>query len=219
MTETTTSPSEAAPEFRHLMVDIETMSTHPSNALILSIGITQFHMTESACIIGEALRWRPRLEPQLLHGREVDPKTQTFWAGQPVEAQCDWAHGARQPATEIWTELYGLIKASRIERIWARGDVFDIGNLVTYFRLHGLNEPWLYNQVRDSRTFCNDTPRLRDSSTSDRSDVLKVWQGVMTPVDTSKIVPHTPISDCINQAFDVWRHWDFSFHNLAHHSV
>lgn len=201
--------------FTDVMIDIETMSTHPSNSLVLSIGAIQFRARTKFVQIGAQRLWVPPMREQLLRGREVTKDTQKFWAGQPEAAQRDWLEPPETPVERIHRELSRLTFCA--PRVWARGDVFDLGNLITLFRNHGLQEPWEYNAARDSRGFCTDTKRLRDATYED--GILYTDDAGVLRKGGLKIIPHTGISDCIVQAFDVWRHWDFEAHSLPHHSV
>src|ERR1039457_4298520 len=73
-----------APDFDDVMIDIETMSLHPHNALILSVGMIEFDPSGlynegpgiSDLKIGARSLILPNIEQQLLMGREVSKSTQ-----------------------------------------------------------------------------------------------------------------------------------------------
>ena len=186
-----TSPSE--PSFDHVMIDIETMSLHPNNALILSIGMVEFDPTSIERLqLGAQALILPSLEQQLLLGREVSAGTQKFWRDQKREASDHWA-------SEGWhLDLSDVLYRVRtfcagMSRVWANGTQFDLSNLV------GLNaqvsgEPlWHYQAPRDMRTFVKETPATRLVPIGDALDIPGV--------------PHEPVYDCISQAWQVWSHW------------
>ena len=184
--------------FGHWMVDIETMSTHPTNALILSIGMVQFDPTDRQQLhLGERRLLVFDPAEQLLLKREVDPKTQEFWAAQPDAASSHWRWPDVQLRTEqVWGVMHDAIEnGDRYDLVWAYGTVFDLGNLSALFRQCGLKEPWHYRAPRDARTFCDLTVATR---------IMELEKHL--PAGT-KIIPHDPISDCIVQAHAVWERW------------
>ena len=179
--------------FDHVMIDIETMSLHPNNALILSIGMVEFDPTPiEGLVIGVPSLILPNLEQQLLLGREVSTGTQKFWHDQKPEASAHWADEHHR--LHLSDVLYDVRTFCRnAKRIWANGTQFDLSNLV------GLNtqvsgEPlWYYQSPRDMRTFCRETPATRLVPIGDALDIPGV--------------PHEPVYDCISQAWQVWAHW------------
>jgi hypothetical protein len=191
-------------QFAHAMIDIETMSTHPSNALILSCALLPFSPeNREALMIGEPEHWRFLLLPQLIAGRQVDESTQKFWAEQPKEAQARLDAGKLVDIAEFHRNLTAALEG--VKHLWARGTVFDIGNLVTLFRQNGLMEPWNYNAPDDVRTITRHKAQTRDKDISEHGFV-------------AEIIPHDPVSDCIKQAHEVWEHYG-SPEPIAHHPV
>jgi hypothetical protein len=192
--------------YKHAMIDIETMSTHPSNALVLSCALVPFAPERSdRLLLGRTYHWRFDLVPQLVAGRKVDESTQNFWSDQPLGAQLRLLEGKLVTLSEFHDELKDAL--SGIDHLWARGIVFDIGNLVTLFRNNGLVEPWSYSAPDDVRTICRHTPQTRDKDISEHGFV-------------AEIIPHDPVSDCIKQAHEVWAHWQEAIKPpVAHHPV
>src|ERR1035437_8921899 len=184
--------------FDHVMIDIETMSLHPNNALILSIGMIEFDPALIGGLgLGARLLLLPNLEQQLLLGREGSTGTQKFWNNQPREASDHWSSGEQGHMS-----LAGAIQGVKIfcegkSRVWANGTQFDLSNII------GLNAQlgammaqsslWHYQAPRDMRTFVKETPATRLVPIGDALDILGV--------------PHEPIYDCISQAWQVWSHW------------
>ena len=190
--------------FKHAMIDIETMSTHPSNALVLSCAVLPFAPEyRERLTIGVPRHWRFLLLPQLIAGRKVDESTQKFWASQPKEAQARLDAGKLVSIADFHAELKDALEG--IEALWAWGVVFDIGNLTTLIRDAGLTEPWHYRAPACARAFTAHTAQTRHRDISEHGFV-------------AEIIPHDPVGDCIRQAHSVWEHWG-SPEPLAHHSV
>lgn len=194
-----TSPSESSETFDHVMIDIETMSLHPHNAMILSIGLVEFNPCRpSGLILGERKLIRPCLAEQLALGRHVDPKTQKFWMDQKAEAREHWlSPGLRMSLADTLKAVRFFTRNAR--RIWANGTQFDLSNIVGLAeQMHETEPMWYYRAPRDMRTFCEETAQTRN--TGEIGPVLDF-------LEEYKIIDHEPISDCIKQAYHVWGHW------------
>lgn len=186
----------------HLMLDIETMSLHPSNALILSIGMVRFDPWVSNfrdCIESPGRRLVPSITSQLLLGREVSKSTQEFWQKQEEKASAHWRNN--QPVGDNLGAMCAAIKdeAAECQTVWANGIIFDLGNVIDFYhQVTGAAEPpWHYRAPRDMRTFCEETPPTKGTEVGDAIDLIEEF----------KIIPHEPISDCIVQIHRVWEHW------------
>ena len=182
--------------FDHVMIDIETMSLHPNNALILSIGMIEFDPTKTDCLItGSQDLILPNLEQQLLLGREVSKGTQKFWREQKPEASNHWTReGGRTNLAAVFRTIEMFCRDK--SRVWANGPQFDLSNLVELNRQlggDGQDALWHYQAPRDMRTFCRETPATRLVPIGDALDIPGV--------------PHEPVYDCISQAWQVWSHW------------
>ena len=166
---------------KRVMIDIETMSTHNSNALILSVGALEFGLGSAGYSLGEKRLWVLDPVEQLLLGRHVDPKTQTFWKGQPPEAAEHFVYGAQEPLDQFQESLAEFLKDT--DELWANGVVFDIGNLASLFD----TPPWKYNVVRDART------------------VYRTLDPVAGREDRKFRPEHHPITDCEAQIYGLWQ--------------
>ena len=202
---------EAAPRiFRDVMLDIETMSLHPSRALILSMGFTQFDPTGDAPEVGRSLLLIPSIHEQFVLGRKVDEGTQKFWRDQPQAARNHWQFGTPQPISYCATTIKLFLDNTKTPadqlRLWANGIVFDIGNLETMLLDAGCDKPWHYRAPRDMRTICDVNPeRRRISLDAEKQLVEGEW------------IEHHPFTDNAKQICRVWEHWpDESLH---HHPV
>jgi hypothetical protein len=184
-------------EFDHVMIDIETMSLSPNNALILSIGMIEFDPTKiDRLLTGAQDLILPSLEQQLLLSREVSKGTQKFWREQKSEASNHWTReGGRTNLSAVFrtVEMFCRDKS----RVWAKGTQFDLSNLVELNRQlggDGQDALWHYQAPRDMRTFVKETPATRLVPIGDALDIPGV--------------PHEPVYDCISQAWQVWSHWN-----------
>jgi 3' exoribonuclease, RNase T-like len=174
---------------KQAMVDIESMSVHPSNALVLSLGVVGFEIKDEGPVFGKRYDWVFDLPAQLRMGRGVDPDTQAFWAKQPFEAAAHWMNSAGAvPIARALNEIAECL--IQYETVWANGIVFDIGNLETLFRSTQIAVPWRYNAVRDARTIYRSFTKLR-----------------LRPVDLDIGPQHHPVTDCISQIWGLWEHW------------
>lgn len=172
-----------------IMIDIESLSLQP-DAVVLSIGAVKFSC-QSTCEprYGDRLLLVPNVLQQIAVGRHVDPKTQTWWAGQPQAASAHW----KNPGEDLFVQT-ALAALSRFtegyQRIWANGICFDITVLEHLYRQFNLTAPWKYNAVRDART------------------VYDVGcYGATVPrylPDDESLTAHHPVDDCISQIRRLW---------------
>ena len=194
--------SDLAP-FEHVMIDIETLSLHPTNAVVLSAAVVEFDPApREKPVFGEARRWLLDVHPQLAIGRQVDAGTQKFWADQPPGAKEQWAGKDVKdgPSLVVRSDLHTVLMGIKAmvankSRVWSQGPQFDQTNLCELNKqcYHNPTELWHYRSPRDSRTFLNETLETRP-----------------LPDDYDATIPgqlHDPIYDCIRQIWLVWSHW------------
>lgn len=171
------------------MVDIETMSVHNSEALILSVGAVEF---ETSSELGPTFTsehvWVLDPVEQLLSGRRVDRGTQQFWSAQPESARAHLRGGTRIGIQKFRSDFAAVV--DDVEELWANGVVFDIANLASLWLE---NPPWRYNAVRDLRTVL-------------RIPLLQALPGRNAALEsaTSQLVAHDPLSDCVMQVWKLW---------------
>lgn len=190
---TTTSPSN-----RHVMLDIESLSLHPSNAVILSIGMIEFDPWARSFSIGATCIITPNVMDQIMLGRIIDPDTVDFWRKQPAAAAEHWRNSKLGLAGLEQTCEGVAVFLSNAQCVWANGILFDLGNIDGLFRqVRKVGAPWHYRAPRDARTFWEETPQTRNV------DVVEPDELAGFP----NLVDHEPISDCIKQAHRVWQHW------------
>lgn len=132
------------------MIDIETLSKRP-NATILSIAAVRFDPFAGVQVnIPDEDIYTVKCN--INQNREIDPDTLTWWMGQSEDAR-DAVFGG---LTALRIALSGLSQFLTDREgeliVWSQGPAFDIVILEDAYRQVGLSHPWLYNNVRDTRT-------------------------------------------------------------------
>lgn len=161
---------------RHVMVDIETLSTE-KNAVVLSIGAVEFDPFTGKIL---AEFYRP-LKLSSQSKRHVSASTVQWWAKQ-CEKNLDnvgFLAGLDEngwDVTEALTML-GVFIAGADEagqdvdvNVWACDPDFDLDILATLYADFGMKTPWKYYETRSVRTirtmgkqFNLETPKLEAS--------------------------------------------------------
>ncbi|MCK1668641.1 3'-5' exonuclease [Bradyrhizobium sp. 153] len=177
----------------HVMLDIESMSTNPGNALVLSIGAVRFGFTNDGPVISK--RWCAVLDPrqQLALGREVSKDTMTWWQTQTDAARSAWLHGEVKKLTDAMGELWAFVNTPEpAVTVWAHGITFDLANVQSLFQAVKLSTPWKYDAARDCRTIVRTCPVIEERA--------------MKPQKEAGLVAHDPVSDCVSQVHYLWQH-------------
>jgi hypothetical protein len=173
----------------NVMLDIETLST-ATDALVLSIGATQFDSSPTGPKFGDEILLCPDIKEQLILGRQVDRSTQLWWKSQSAAAKAHWLDARPETIYSVRSALSILNQfVSGFEKVWARGPHFDVSILQSLYEAVGMTPEWRYNGVRDVRTFCSETPVLRN------------WEGAR-PLHPK----HHPLRDNHEQIVDLWEH-------------
>lgn len=141
---------------KHLMVDLETLSTRP-DAAIIAIGAVYFDMVTGETG-AEFYTTVTRTSCENV-GMHVCPNTLGWWKKQSAAAQ---AILNDPDAIPIWVALQQLtwfINNNHHETcVWGNGSGFDNVILSSAFRLNGFPLPWKFWNDRDVRTiveFCD----------------------------------------------------------------
>ncbi len=135
----------------HMMVDIETMDTRPS-AAILSIGACVFDPLGDD--VSETFEVLMSLESNEAEGRTISAATVAWWLNQAKEAQDALFKG------KITGLRHGLAKFKvwaaghnpRVQRIWANDPDFDVVILSDAMKSVGGQWPFAYWMNRSVRT-------------------------------------------------------------------
>lgn len=179
---------------RHFMIDIEGMSTHERNAVILSVAIVEFKMTiEEPHFLGNNVFF-PMIETQLFLGRIVSDDTQRWWREQSDQARDASISTVR---CELFQLCQGLLSIGGGEEeknvtVWADCMCYDFGNLVDLCDKVIGKRPWRYSAAHDVHT-------------------LKYFPAkrIKPPHVIECLDLHNPVDDCIKQVWDLWELWDF----------
>lgn len=179
-----------------LMIDLETFGLGPS-AAIVQVGAALFRFGDDD-VQGQT-EYTVSLQSSLLAGGRVDDDTvNKFWAKQPLKAQYSIGAipgAAIDPPVEvvpITTALLALsnwIEQNDVECVWSHGAGFDIVILEGYYQRLGMQCPWRYSKVRDTRTLY---------------DLAAAITGWKRP---DVVVAHTAMADARQQAKDAMSAW------------
>lgn len=143
-----------------LMMDIETLGVKPGCA-VLAIGATAFDPRKPWTALGQEISIRHRfvntvsLEDCLRLGLRIEAGSMRFWMRQPREAQDEAFSGTdtlAKAGTEFIRWFYGLPAGGRPINVWAHGASFDPGILAHALEAAGLDAPWEFRSIRDTRT-------------------------------------------------------------------
>lgn len=189
---------------KHIMVDIETLST-AVNAAVLSIGAVEFDPMSG------------KIEREFYHeidlsdqtNRHIDASTVQWWAKQclvNVDNIAFLAKNNREKDAAVYVlhELgafinggteYAMTRVEGYEKIalWACDPDFDIAILADLYKEHNLILPWKYSEPKSVRTV----------------RMLTQIAGIDVPQEA---ISHNALDDCIRQAKEV----SYFIANLQH---
>ena len=168
----------------HIMIDLETVDTKPTSK-ILSIGACIFNPNDNSII--DTFSVNPDLIDQSYKWvRTESASTLEWWLKQPKTAyERAFTNVGRIPLPEALQSLVAFFTKHTPERTWAHGSLFDIGILENVLDQVGIQIPWKFWEVRDTRT-------------------LFETCGVSL-TDNNYQTSHVAVEDAINQAHTVQR--------------
>lgn len=156
----------------HIMIDIESLSNHPWNGVILEIGACKFSLDplhpdpEILAEVGEHrkdyyFRVKINLADSLAKGLEIEADTLKWWLDKDRrDAFMEYLEDGRTTWTYIFAlkELrWWLVNASSMDKnnlfVWSHGMNYDLAIIGNHFRRSGLPLPWKWKNERDTRTF------------------------------------------------------------------
>ena len=133
---------------RHIMFDLETMSTNP-RATILTLGAVKFDPFTDEFF--DEMYIRIDIEEQEKLGREIDPNTLEWWSKQDPEIMLEaFSDEDRISLAEAMDQFHKF--AWGCDKVWSHGAVFDIVIIEDLLRQMGRTEPWKFWDCRDTRT-------------------------------------------------------------------
>lgn len=131
-----------------VMVDLETLDTSPQ-CVVLTIGAVIFD-THGEGII-DSIDLRPSIDEQVAMGRVINDDTVEWWSKQSAEAQHEaLGDHDRIPLREAMEKLHKF--CWNRGKPWSHGAAFDIVAMETCWFSLGMNPPWQFYTVRDTRT-------------------------------------------------------------------
>ncbi len=140
----------------NLMIDLETMGTRPTSAIV-SIGAVFFDERG----LGEKFYCAVNLESAMSYGLTVDGSTIMWWLKQSDEA-CKALDTKRtlDDALEDFTD-YFLSFGGKDTNVWGNGSDFDNVLLSNAYRAVGSQQPWSYWNNRCYRTMKSLAPSIK----------------------------------------------------------
>lgn len=138
------------------MIDIETGDKDRYNSPILSVGFCKFDPCSNADP-ADARYWKLDIDAQLEVGRDFTDDTLEWWAKQDKAVRDEtFDDKSRIPLADFYKEFNKLMVG--VQRIWAQGIDFDLGNLHSLAQQTGNHINWQFWQQMDSRTAFNLMP-------------------------------------------------------------
>lgn len=134
---------------KHVMVDIETLSTKP-DAAIIAIGAVAFDLPGNEIL--DTFYIKVDLASAMASGGIIDASTIMWWMAQSDEARAEFRCNAillpyALEQFSCWFSKFGSDCCA-----WGNGADFDITVLGQSYRRCGENPPWSYRNVRCFRT-------------------------------------------------------------------
>jgi hypothetical protein len=186
---------------KHLMVDIETLSTEIS-AKVLQIAAVEFSADE----IGDEKVWNLNITDRHQRYRTVNPKTLEWWMSLPeaTRALVFVPEEQKLPASTVIDELRPMIEAA--DYVWARGPSFDL-EIINHL-VDGLNsgEMFLDGLGDDEEGPKKFIPWFKWRDERPLRDMLNAL-GVHPQANPNR-VPHYALDDVNEQIECVLRAWD-----------
>ncbi|MCB2107006.1 MAG: 3'-5' exoribonuclease [Rhodobacteraceae bacterium] len=131
------------------MMDLETMGTRPGS-VILSIGAVTFDPKTGD--IGSAPFYATITSASCIDaGLTVDPATRKWWKRQSIEARAAVTRDTR-PLREVAQAFREWFRASGATFVWGQGASFDPPLWEVASRAVGIEPPWRFWNIRDTRT-------------------------------------------------------------------
>lgn len=134
-----------------LMVDIETLSTHP-DATVLSIGAVAFSLATGVVPVA----FQAVLDRKQQANRRIDADTVSWWIRQAEEnpAAATVFHARGEPVQEALLRFdeYLTHWCDQDSGIWANGPDFDLVILRSLYEASEIPLPWTHRQHRCVRT-------------------------------------------------------------------
>lgn len=167
-------------EYLDIMVDLETTGTTPEHSAIIQIAAVKFDLATKSISneMFDRRLWMPL-------SRYWDEGTRDWWLRTAPHVLQDILNTAEDPAIVLndFRKWVGIGSADPV-RLWAKPSHFEYPFLESYFRSHGIDNPFHYRYVNDMNSYIR-------------------GRGI-DPVALAKMVPfqgdaHNALHDVINQ--------------------
>lgn len=146
-------------KFFDLMIDLETMDSAPT-AAVIAVGAAFFDLKTRA--IGPTFSRTIHLASSVKHGGTMDPGTVLWWLRQGDEARKAVAYGGEPIELVMGDFIAWCAEHCRPEdlRPWGNGASFDITIIESAIKRLGLMPPWKFWNIRCFRTVKNMYPQV-----------------------------------------------------------
>jgi DNA polymerase III epsilon subunit-like protein len=135
-----------------IMIDIETLGTKP-NSVILTIGAIRFNRKQKIVPFEKLKNYFYRkidISSCVKIGLEKDNDTLKWWESQHEDIRKEAFEGKREDLKKVLLDFSNWV--SKDSFIWSHGASFDTVILENAFKKCGLQTPWKFFNVRDTRT-------------------------------------------------------------------
>lgn len=136
-----------------IMVDVETLSTHP-NAVIIQIAAIKFEFSSD---MTEQFIMNSSIKSSTDLGLHVDTSTIEWWKSQPTSTLKSVTTGA-VPIQDVMSKFVEFVGNPKDIVFWCNGMNFDFPIIESTCRALNIKTPWRYYNLRDARTvyaICN----------------------------------------------------------------
>lgn len=132
---------------KNVMLDTETLGLRPGYA-ILSIAAIEFELDGQ-----NDRQFYANIEPHscVEAGLLRNPETMAWWSRQPDAAQKRLIE-SRQPLKDVLENFVTWWKDVRPTKVWCQGAAFDVPIVEAAMAAVGIEPPWKFWNVRDTRT-------------------------------------------------------------------
>lgn len=170
---------------KHLMLDIETLSTRP-DAAVFEVAIAEFTLENLSVSPANLRRWM--CKPSTGH---IDPETVAWWMDDKRATHAKFILSCPVSEATVAAGIQAYLERVKEEhpkiRLWAMPTSFDCVILQSFLQRNGCDLPIDFRQWRDVRTILE----------------LAGW-----PKEPSGLKAHTAAGDCqnqISQLVEAWR--------------
>jgi len=143
-----------------IMLDLETLGVSPGS-VVLSMGAVAYDPrapwdSDTGQELARTYRFMRKisLEDCCAQGLVIEPGSIRFWMSQSDEAREEAFSGKMllKNALLDFSDWFGRLPSDGPVKVWAHGAPFDPALLKAAYKAVGLEEPWEFRELRDTRT-------------------------------------------------------------------